>query len=160
MPAINPNVFPVRRVPVLPRQLGDTMRQGDPRKCRVIENWFRRGLGEFSAEKPAAIQWHRAAGGAVLAGVFFAGDVPASQDWNGGNGGRAEGGVPNKFAAREKPASILLRDDIFHFSTGMEMQGVEIRSAKFERRMNWKLFQCRAFGKKSLKVQNILATFP
>jgi hypothetical protein len=42
----------------------------------------------------------------------------------------------------------------------MEMQGVEIRSAKFERRMNWKLFQCRAFGKKSLKVQNILATFP
>ena len=42
----------------------------------------------------------------------------------------------------------------------MKMQGVEIGIARFERRMNWKLFQFRAFVKKSLKVQNILATFP
>ena len=39
---------------------------------------------------------------------------------------------------------------------GMKMQEVETGSARFERRMNWKLFQCRAFGKKSLKVQNSL----
>jgi hypothetical protein len=70
----------------------------------------------------------------------LAGDAPASQDRNGGKGGRAEGGVANKFTAREKPASILLRDYIFHFSTGMEMQGVEIRSARFERRMHRNYF--------------------
>lgn len=60
VPAINPDIFPCRRFPILPREWSYTMRQRDFREALVVKTGLQCRRVEFASEQPVLVQRERA----------------------------------------------------------------------------------------------------
>jgi hypothetical protein len=100
MPAINPDLLPRCRFPVLPGQPGHAVRQGNSRKRRIVIIRCDGGRAALPAKKPILFQWDRADGGAAGRSR----EAPAPQ-----NGNRRQRHCAESAASSELPARDRVR---------------------------------------------------